>query len=273
MSTGEQAERQPTAAYIAKHPVFEIGHMAAELALRGGVRAAHERAKHHMQQGRLVRVARGIYASVPAGIDPSSFVPDKFLVARAAREDAVFCYHSALELHGVAQSHWSDCTVFTAKRRSSISLGAGAVHFLSIPSAIGKGHGSFGEALVQRSGQSLRIAGPERTLVEGFRRPDRAGGVEEHIDSCSALGVLGVDLLFKVLARYGERRLWSAVGWFLERHQEQFFVTDDHLRKAESRASNSPIYLDRKERGGKLMSRWSLIVPDMLTSGMEGDRG
>lgn len=273
MSAEKQAGERSTAEFIARNPVFELGQMANQLGLRGGVRAAHERAKHHLAQGRLIRVSRGIYAAVPAGVRPGSFVPDKFLVARAARPDSVYCYHSALELHGVAQSLWNDCTVFTARRRGPIPLGGGEVHFLSIPSAIGSSHGSFAETTVHRMGTPLLVSSPERTVVEGFRRPGRTGGLGEHFESCSALGVLDLELVIEVLRRYGERRLWSAIGWFLEHHRSRFFVTSDHLRVIADSASDSPIYLDRGDRGGRLLDRWNLIVPEALLAGMEGDRG
>ena len=45
----------------------------------------------------------------------------------------------------------------------------------------------------------LETTGPERTLVEGFRRPALSGGLEELVRSASAFPTLDLGLLGKVL--------------------------------------------------------------------------
>src|SRR5205823_13179926 len=55
-------------------------------------------------RARLLRVHRGLYATVPPGIDPKSFEPDPYLVATKAADDAVVAYHAALQFHGKAYS-------------------------------------------------------------------------------------------------------------------------------------------------------------------------
>ena len=69
------------------------------------------------------------------------------------------------------------------------------------------------------TGPLLTTTGPERTLVEGFRRPALAGGVPELIDSARKFPVLDLELLEEVLVRYKVANPGAAVGWFLERHR------------------------------------------------------
>jgi hypothetical protein len=110
----------------------------------------------------------------------------------------------------------------------------------------------------------LSCTGPERTLVEGFYRPERAGGLEEFVVSASGFPVLNLELLERVLLVYDIRQLWASVGWFLEQYQRTFHVPDETLERMELNRPKSPHYLIRSRRGGKLQSRWNLIVPEEL---------
>lgn len=273
MPSKEKVPAGETAAYLRDHPVFELGHMAAKLGLPGGRRAAHERAKYHAGRGRLKRVARGIYAVVPPNVDAEAFDPDKFLVAHSARPDGVFCYHAALELLGAAQSAWTDCTVFASNRRAPIKFGNATIRFLLPPSSLDVAPDGFGESVVHRVGASLRTTGPERTLVEGFRRLQHVGGLEELWTSAAAFGVLDLDLVVKVLERYDEQLLWGATGWFLDEHRERLFVPQELLDALHKRRPRSPRYVVRGARGGTLNARWNLILPPSVTAGWEGQGG
>lgn len=83
--------------------------------------------------GRLKVLARGVYAVVPRGTAPEALRPDPFLVAAAARPDAVFSHHAALELLGAAHSVWNECTAYASRRRRPIELDGTTVCFLDVP--------------------------------------------------------------------------------------------------------------------------------------------
>lgn len=111
-----------TAEYFAACPVFSLDAATQILKPPGGRSGAVERLKHHLESQHLKLVARGVYAVVPAGIPAERFQPDPFLVAAAARPDAVFSHHSALELLGAAHSVWREYTLYTRPRRRPLSL-------------------------------------------------------------------------------------------------------------------------------------------------------
>ena len=125
----------------------------------------------------------------------------------------------------------------------------------------GSGPG-LGTRKVERRGRLLETTGPERTLVEGFRRPRLAGGLEELVSSAGGLTTL--DLLGEVLARYDVPNLWAATGWFLERTRETFHASEAVLECCAGRVPASSLNLDRSRRGGILHRRWNLIVPAEL---------
>lgn len=261
-----------TADYFATRPVFSLEEAARALAPPRGRAGAVERLKHHLHSGRLKLVERGLYAVVPAGIAPQRFQPDPFLVANAARPDGVFSHHSALELLGVAHSNWTQSTLYTARRRKPLAMEGVSLHFLDYPDAFRKqAHRHLGVRKIERRAKLLQATGPERTLVDGFRRPALAGGLEELVHSAAAFPTLDLDLLEAILRRYDTANLWAASGWFLERFQSSFGPPQSYLASLERRRPRSPQYLDRGRRGGTLAARWNLILPDVLARPGEPD--
>jgi predicted transcriptional regulator of viral defense system len=260
-------------AFFAIHPVFSLGEATSALNPSGGRKAMVERLKHHLEKGRLKTVTRGVYAVVLAGASPAEFRPDPFLTAVAVRPDAVFSHHSALELLGAAHSVWNQVTLYTEKRRQPLCLAGHAICFLEYPRAMTMpSKEAFGIRKVERLGKMLSTTGPERTLVEGFRRPALAGGLDELVQSAAGYPVLDLELLEEVLRRYDIANLWAAAGWFLERFQKVFYVPDNVLERMERRRPRSPQYLERNLRGGWLASRWNLILPNSLkTQGGVGE--
>lgn len=255
-----------TTEFFATRPVFSLDEAARVLAPPGGRKGTVERLKHHVRKGRLKLVTRGVYAIVPAGVPVDRFQPDPILVAAAVRPDGIFAHHAALDLLGAAHSVVREVSVFTGARRKPLSLGAYTIRFLSHPVEFADpGVRELGTRLLERRGRLVRTTGPERTLVEGFRRPGLVGGAEELVQSAAGLPTLDLGLVGVVLGRYDLARLWAAVGWFLERFQGIFHVPNEMLGKCERRRPQKPQYLERDRRGGVLDSRWNLIIQEALT--------
>ena len=258
--------------FIRAHPVFTLEEIANAFG-SDSTRTMMHRLRRHIEANRLMQLERGLYASVPPEQKETTFSPDPFVTARVSRPDAVFCYHSALELLGVAHSAWNQCAVFCTSRRPPLSLTSSQVVFLDHPGPLRKGGDVLlGTRKVERRGVLLRVTGPERTLVEGFRRPDLTGGVPELVNSAGGFPVLDLSLLERVLTRYSTRQLWGAVGWFLERYQETFHVPDEFLKRLEARRPHAAQYIPRRQRGGVLASRWNVILPPELMKGEPDER-
>jgi predicted transcriptional regulator of viral defense system len=261
-----------TADFLASHPVFSLDEAAKALAPPGGRTGTVERLKHHLETGRLQLATRGVYAVVPPGGSANRFQPDPILVAAAARPDGIFSHHSALELLGAAHSVWNQCTIYTGQRRRPLVLDGTTIRFLDDPGQLrASRYRHLGTRRVERRGRLLETTGPERTLVEGFRRPALAGGLEELVHSASGFPTLDLDLLEKILHRCAVGNLWGATGWFLERFQRSFHVPAKVLSRIEHHRPRSPQYLERNRRGGTLSPRWNLILPQVLVKPGEAD--
>jgi hypothetical protein len=261
-----------TSRFLQTHRVFSLDEAVQGLDPAGGRKAVLERLKYAARRGRVKTLARGVYASIPPDTDPAAFRPDPFLAAATLRPDAVFSHHSALELLGAAHSLWRRCTAYSTRRSQRFTLDGLELHFLSYAEAlVRQGASDLGTRSVYRFDRELRVTGPERTLIDGFRQPDRVGGLAELVESAAGLPVLELPLLFDLLHAYRQKVLWAAVGWFLETYRETFFVGEEDLARIEQHVPKAPQYLARDERGGVLVRRWNLIVPDSLDMGREPD--
>ena len=272
MKTERQQALQAYQAFLNEHPVFRLDDLAAVAGGKEPRRTARERVKYYVETGRLRPLSRELYAVVPQGMKREEFAPDPFLVAAALRTDAVFSYHSALELLGAGHSDWNVCTAFTAERPASLRWGSHTLRLLRAPEqALGESWRSLGVREVVYRGHTQRTTGPERTLVEGFRQPQWVGGLSELVESAGGFASLDLRLLRKVLAAYDQLSLWAAVGWFLERHARAFHVGESELEEFAKHRPKSKHYLPRGMRGGAFVSRWNLMLPPELVRGGGGD--
>ena len=254
------------------NPVFRVDEFARSQGKVDNPSAARQQLRYYAGRGRVKRVAREVYARIPPGREPNSFWPDPILVAACRHPEGVFSHHSALEILGASHTLWRTCTLYVQKSPSAQDLGPYRIQFLAPPKTRTKKElNGLGVRRAERSGRPILCTGPERTLVEGFRKPRWVGGVEELLTSASGFGVLELGLLESLLQAYGEAKLWAAVGWFLERHQGEFYVPGDYLERLAQMKPVGNRYLVRDARGGQLSQRWNLIVPEALL-GWEGSR-
>ena len=261
-----------TSTFLQTHRVFNLDEAVQALAPSGGRKATLERLKYSVARGKVKKLARGVYASVPPGVEPEKFQPDRFLVAAALRSDAVFSHYSALELLGAAHSEWWFCTAYSARRSQAFDLSGQEIRYLLQPQSLVRRQAvDLGVRSVHRLDRELRVTGPERTLIDGFRRPDLVGGVAEFVESVAGFPVLELPLLFELLDAFGQKGLWAAIGWFLDTYRTTFYVGDEDLAIIDKHVPKAPLYLSRNQRGGVLVRRWNLIVPDVLVEGWEPD--
>ena len=258
--------------FFAGHPVFSLDEAVTALAPDGGRLGVVDRLKYHLKTGRLKRVTREVYAVIPPAVSVQDFRPDPFLVANAMHPTGIFSHHSALELLGTAYSVWNQCTLYIARRRRPLLLDRLTIRFLDPPLSMQTDAGKqVGTRRIERQGMLLEVTGPERTLVEGFYRSSMVGGLEELVRSAAGFTTFDLDLLEEVLRRYALAKLWAATGWFLERFQKSFHVPGAFLTRMEERCPRSRVYAERDQRGGTLIRRWNLILPQTLLSLEEPD--
>ena len=252
--------------FFSSHPVFtQAEFVAAHTAAGRSPHTSHSLLSARVANGQLLRVRRGVYASVPAGIASESFSPDPYLVATKLRADAVVAFHSALAFHGKAYSVWQRVQYVTKTRPRPFTFRG--IEFVGVqaPPAV-RGRQDLGGGVLVRphAGGEVRVASLERSLVDLLHAPDRGGGSEEIWRSLEMVEFFDLDVVVAYALRLRSALTAARVGFFLEQHQEQWMVQAKHLEALQRHAPAQPRYLDRRREPGRLLSRWNLVVPEAI---------
>lgn len=248
------------AEFLAAHPLFTKEEFVRAL---GVSRTRDVQLDYYRKRGRLLRVRRGLYATVPPGVEASSLSLDPFLLAAKLAPDAVIAYHSALALHGRAESHRTTLTTLSSRAVRPFSfqgmryVGVRHPRALRTPAARG-----VGVETADRQGIPIRVTGLERTMVDVLDRPDLSGGWEEIWTSLEAVEYFDLDALIRYALLLGNATTIAKVGFYLESHRQALMVEDAHLERLRKRRPQGRSTLSRGGREkGRLVSGWNLVVP------------
>ena len=190
---------------------------------------------------------------------------DTFLIAARLTPDAVLAYHTALQLHGFANSVREERVCLSQQQLARPFRFAGVLYRTVLPPAAlpAADRMSLGVETLDRQGLPVRVTGLERTLVDVLDRPALAGGWEEAWRSWEGVAVA---LDFPFLLRYA-RLLGSAttaarLGYALEAGRERLVVPDALLDGLRALAPRQPHPVERGlRRGTRLVRPWNLLVP------------
>ncbi len=250
--------------YFDAHPVFSHGEFLAAHTKQGrSPRTSNNLLASHVAAGHLVRVRRGLYATVPRGVDPEKAVVDPYLVASRCAEDGVVAYHAALQFFGKAYSVWRRFHFLTKKPMGRFSFHGQEFVPVLPPTAV-RSLPDFGGSLteVTHAGGRVRVTTLERTMVDVLDVPAKGGGWEEIWRSLEMVEFFDLDAVIDYALKLGKALTAARVGFYLEQHREALMAEDVHLERLRARAPRQPRYLDGSRRPGKLVSRWNLIVPE-----------
>jgi predicted transcriptional regulator of viral defense system len=254
--------------FFARHPIFRFDEFR-DAHLSGGKRSPETTAsvlKQHVAAGNLINVRRGLYARVPEGADAATFRVDPYLLASRLTEDATIAYHSALQLLGKAHSQSQRLTYLTTYRSKPFTFQDTEFVAVLVPAVLRElpelGGGLREE---RRHGLVVRVTGYERTLVDVLDTPEHGGGWEEIWRSLEGIEFVDLDFVVQYALLLGSALTVARVGFFLEQHKDELLVEDRYLDALRAHVPAQPRYFERRHRkGGKLLPRWNLIVPDRI---------
>jgi predicted transcriptional regulator of viral defense system len=260
--------------FVRTHPVFTHAEfVAAHLAAGNRSRRTSDSLlAGYVRSGRVVRVRRGLYASVPEGAIAADHSVDPYLLATKLAADAVVAYHAALQFHGKASTLWRRFHYLTADRaRRFVHRDAEFVP-VQVPVALRALEDAGGGVdTVRYAGGVVRVTSLERTLVDVLDAPDKAGGWEELWRSLELVEYFDLDAVVEHAIQRGSALTVARVGLYLELHRETLMVEDTHLDALQSHAPRQPRYLDSERVPGRLVSRWNLVVPPWLLVGSSAE--
>lgn len=239
--------------------------MAFHTAGGRSVRTSNNLLAMHLSAGRLLRVRRGLYATVPRGVDPASASVDPYLVATKLAADAVVGYHAALQFHGRARSIWRRFHYLSSERRRPFSFRGMEFLPAMVPVAV-RSLPAFGGGVIEKryAGGMVRVTTLERALVDVLDAPGKGGGWEEIWRSLEMVEFFDLDEVIEYTLRLRSSLTAARVGFFLEQHGDDLMVEETHLDALRAHAPAQPRYLDGRREPGKLVHEWNLIVPERV---------
>jgi len=265
-------------AFFRNHAVFTVDDLAGFLSSDGphNVRTQESLLAYHVKAGNIIRVRRGLYASVPPGASAENYPVDPFLLASKMTKDAVLAYHTALELHGKAYSVYERFTYLSSNPLPLITFRDHQFKGVSMPKAlVWKNAAAFNVLETDRSGMKISVTGLERTFVDVLSRPDLTGSWEEIWRSLEAIEYFDLDQVGAYVDLLDNATTAAKVGFFLEQHRESLMLEEQHLKLFRERRPRQPHYLERARRkSGRFIAAWNLVVPEeVYERSWEDDKG
>lgn len=212
------------------------------------------------EKGYLQKIRRGLYGVVPPNLVGREFKPDKFLIAGKTRSEYYISHHSALELHGLAQSVHNTVLITTRSQSDSFSHQSITYKFVTTDHF-------FGFEKMTHQGVKINVSDRERTFLDCVRRIKYAGGLEELMKSLNNLPSLDWGKLENYLERFDEKKLYQKAGFILESLDLQ--APERTLSEMRGKIGDRPYYLE-KGRESSFNKRWNLMIPKNFSELMRG---
>jgi len=205
------------------------------------------------EKGFVQRIRRGVYAILPPDAVGGSFLPDKFLIAGKLRDRYYVSHHSALELHGVAESTFSVVYISSPSYQSPFT-------YQGITYKIVTTKHFFGMKKIQYKGEKLLVSDLEKTVLDCIRRIKYAGGLEELMKSLSNIPHLDYNKLWRYLKKIDEKALYHKTGFILETLKR---TPESFLNRIKGGMGKRVCYL-YGEKNCVYNREWNLMVPKNL---------
>lgn len=215
--------------------------------------------------GWLVKLGAGKYAIVPPSAGGEALPEaNRLVIARELIGDAPYyiSHDSALEVHNMLTRPVTSVTISTPRRLKSRTILKVPYRFVTA-----KSDDIWGYAPVWVSpGEQVQVSNPERTILDGLRRPDLCAGISE---VATGLLIRKDDLDWEKLADYARRLGSQAVakrlGYLLELYD---LGTPQVLASLQELVGSSYALLDPLlPTDGRFLARWRLqlnINPEIL---------
>ena len=253
--------------FFKQHPVFTREFF--DQSIGAGVRSKHTLKNilaHHLRRGHIVRIKRGLFASIPYGADYESYPINPYLIAGHLADDAIIGYHTALSYYGASYSSSYRFIYLTQSKQKALKFRDIIYQPTQPPAALislNQMNCYVNKEDVQD--MDLLVTSKERTMVDIMDRPLLGGGWEEIWRSLDMLKRLKVQTIIDYVLMLNVATTIAKVGFYLEQKKESLSVTEEQLEKLVQHCPLSPHYLkDNSASKYKLIRRWNLMVPESI---------
>lgn len=253
--------------FFAQHTVFTFEEVQTALSQNRSVNSStlYNLFAYHLQRGHIVHIRRGLYYSIPQGIEDSTIYPvDPFLVASKMAPDAILGFRTALAIFGNLHTLSNEFIYLSNKiEKGPYTFQDVKYRKTSIPTSLmKKNQERFGVISVDRLGQEVFVTSLERTLVDILDRPNLCGSWEEIWRSLESIEYFNIEEVLDYALLLENSTTIAKLGFFLDTHQETLLISDKNLQQLIKHRPKKPHYLEtQRTTPQKLISKWNIIVP------------
>ena len=205
------------------------------------------------EKGFIKKIKQGLYAIVPPNlIGSKKYLIDKFLIAAHLKNKYYISHHSALELHGLAESAFN--TVYITLPNYSQPF-----HYQGITYNFVSTKYFFGIETIIYSSVKIALSDLEKTLVDCIRNIPYSGGLEELAKSLTGIPSLKYDKMLNYLHQFNNQILYHKIGFLFE-SLEEFSPPKQFLQTIRKKVGRKVYYLD-KGKTSIYNKKWNIMVP------------
>ena len=203
-------------------------------------------------KGFLQKIKQGVYVIIPPDRVGKRITVDKFLIAGNLKDSYYISHHSALELHGVAESAFNRVYITTKTYSQPLQYQNITYDFISTKHF-------FGTKEIRYKSLILFVSDIEKTVLDCIRRIKYSGGIEELLKSVSSIPSLNYNKLWEYLIKFDEGALFHKTGFILD-SLNAYSPPIDFMKILQKKISKKVYYLD-KDKSSMLMKKWNVMVP------------
>lgn len=239
--------------FISTHHVFKTSELLASC---DSPLSAEEQLRIAVKTGKVERLRRGLYVSMAGRYE--GVLPDSLEIIVAIDPDAPVCYHTALDILGVAHDVSFQREFRTDKLGTAFEY-RGICYVPYPPEA-----GLRTRRVRTDAAGRINATTKEQTLCDCLARPDRAGGIEEVVRAISSFAYIDCGIVLEIASALGKTDI-SRIGWLLSQKAADWRVPAKVLDSLASLLGKGPYRLGRTKAGNEGWSpEWRLIFPEPM---------
>lgn len=215
--------------------------------------------KKQSKRESIKKIRNGLYVAVDTmGVINAT----KYEIGSKATNDAVICYHSALEYYGLTNQVYNYVIVGSLNRFNSFEFEGIDYYY--------KKYNNYNQVLFNEI-NGIRVTSLEKTIVDCIDDIDYAGGIEELLNAIDMIDKLDEQKLLEALASYDEVLLYQKTGYILEQFNDSLRLSDDFFNKCIKKMTNQIKYFLNDEYNDVVYnSKWKLMAPYNLKTRING---
>ena len=220
------------------HPVFRFSEFKSFMGERKpgcSVNNCYTTLQNYTRKGDIVHVRKGLYVVTSKAVNATPNNP--FLLVGKATDDAILAYHTALESHGFAYTHFNEHSYLTTKRTTSFNFEH--QHYRAIP--IQKKLEKIGIEEKLIFGIAVRQTTLERTIVDVLDKPNLSGGWEEITRSLELVNNFKPELCLDYALKLNRSSIIAKLGYAFENFYSHLKISDDILDELRKHIPKKPL--------------------------------